>query len=82
MNGDGTRDMLLLDGERLNVFIAGAEGLPEKPTRVEKLPGYLEHDGERAALRSWTWMVTATRTSSGSGARTSTDSRTPSGVST
>ena len=51
VNGDGTRDMLLLDGERLNVFIAGADGLPEKPTRVEELPGYLEHDGERAALR-------------------------------
>ena len=51
VNGDGTRDMLLLDGERLNVFIAGADGLPERPTRVEELPGYLEHDGERAALR-------------------------------
>ena len=43
--------MLLLDGERLNVFIAGAEGLPEKARPVEELPDYLEHDGERAALR-------------------------------
>lgn len=51
VDGDGKRDMLLLDGKRLNVYIAGPSGLPERPTRVEQLPDYLEHDGERAALR-------------------------------
>ncbi len=51
VNGDGRRDMLLLDGKRLNVYLAGPNGIPERPTRVEEIPAYLEKDGERAALR-------------------------------
>lgn len=51
VNGDGRRDMLLIDGDRLNVHIANAAGIPERPTRVEPLPDYLEQDGRRAALR-------------------------------
>lgn len=51
VNGDGLRDMLLLDGKRMNVYIAGPQGIPERPTRVEELPAYLEKDKQRAALR-------------------------------
>lgn len=51
IDGDGRRDMLLLDKDRLNVYIAGPKGLPERPTRVEPLPDYLEQDDQRAALR-------------------------------
>lgn len=51
VNGDRRRDMLLLDGDRMNVYLAGPDGIPERPSRVEPLPDYLEHDGRRAALR-------------------------------
>lgn len=51
VNGDGLRDMLLVDGKRMNVYIAGPGGIPQRPTRVEDLPGYLEKDDQRAALR-------------------------------
>ncbi|HSG91706.1 MAG TPA: VCBS repeat-containing protein, partial [Pseudomonadales bacterium] len=51
VDGDGRRDMLLMDEEHLNVHIATDAGIPERPTRVEALPDYLKHDGTRAALR-------------------------------
>ncbi|MEM9799666.1 MAG: VCBS repeat-containing protein [Planctomycetota bacterium] len=51
LDGDGRRDMLLLDGDRLSVHMASADGIPERPTRVETLPDYLRHDERRAALR-------------------------------
>ena len=51
INGDKRRDMLVLDGDVLKVHLAGAAGIPREPSRVEKLPDYLTHNKERAALR-------------------------------
>ncbi|MEM9379111.1 MAG: VCBS repeat-containing protein [Planctomycetota bacterium] len=51
VNSDGRRDMLLLDGNLLRVYLATASGIPSSPTRVEELPEYLRRDGQRASLR-------------------------------
>ncbi|MEM8710245.1 MAG: VCBS repeat-containing protein, partial [Planctomycetota bacterium] len=51
LDGDGRRDMLLLDGDRLKVYMATAAGIPSKPSRIEALPEYLVRDDSRAALR-------------------------------
>ena len=50
MNGDGRRDMLILDGKALNLHLATEAGIPAIPTRIEALPDYLEKGGQRAAL--------------------------------
>lgn len=51
LDGDGLRDMLLLDGDFLRIYMAGPDGLPERPSRSEALPEYLTRSGQRAALR-------------------------------
>ena len=51
VDGDGRRDMLLIDGGDLNIHIGGEDGIPGRPTRVETLPDYLTLDGQRAALK-------------------------------
>lgn len=51
MDGDGRQDLLLLTGDRLHVHLAGPNGIPEQPTRVEVLPDYLSPNDQRAALR-------------------------------
>lgn len=51
INGDGRRDMLLLDGDRLKVHLAGAGGIPREPSRTEVVPDFLTRDDTRAALR-------------------------------
>lgn len=38
VNGDGLRDLLLLDDDRLRVHLCGPRGLPSAPTRVELVP--------------------------------------------
>lgn len=51
IDGDGRRDMILLAGSQLQLYVATPEGLPAAPTRTEELPGYLEQDDRRASLR-------------------------------
>ncbi|QDV08304.1 FG-GAP repeat protein [Planctomycetes bacterium Poly30] len=51
VNGDGRRDMLLLDGKQLRVHLSGPGGIPREPSRVETVPDYLTHDNTKAAMR-------------------------------
>lgn len=51
IDGDGRRDMILLAGSQLQLFVATPSGLPAMPTRTEELPDYLEQDDRRASLR-------------------------------
>ncbi|MEL6713855.1 MAG: VCBS repeat-containing protein, partial [Planctomycetota bacterium] len=50
LDADGAKDMLLVDGDRLNVYMATGKGLPAMPTRSEPIPAFLTRDGQRAAL--------------------------------
>lgn len=41
LNGDDRPDLVLRKGDSLRVHIAGPNGIPSQPTRVEELPDYL-----------------------------------------
>ncbi len=51
INADGHVDMLALDGDQLQVHLAGPSGIPREPSRVETLPEYLTRNDTEAALR-------------------------------
>ena len=50
VNGDGFVDLLALTDEHLAVHLGTASGLPERPTRLEPLPGYLRGEDQDLEL--------------------------------